>query len=408
MNVSTTLNVTGAIVTKTGVTLYTEEGDARALSQENFRTQEILETVLPLLVADGRAVIELEEWSIAKAIAAATNGAVQVEEVAGVVTSISAGGHTIEDPNGSLSGVIEDLMEGASAKGLTLFIENFSSIPRQHSKDELLEFMKRNDLPIADDGTIIVYKVLRHKDIESDHFVDCHSRTVPQRVGSIVQMPTSRVDPDRSRECSHGFHVCSRGYIGNFSGDTVVICKVFPQDVIAVPRDYNGSKMRVSQYQIVAEVPKNLQGFLQSNAPMNADSEGAKFVGRIVAGHHTPALELVEEIEHGKVNVTPIERIREPAVKKEKKAKSKPVFAREQKEKQKAKAISPKEVRAKIKALKNKAPTPKLTKEQKDFNKKLDKALKLFDKGDLSVREISRRLDIPRTTLRRYLDAAGR
>ena len=60
------------------------------------------------------------------------------------------------------------------------FIDN-----RQHSVDDLMRFLERGDLPLADDGSIIAYKMLRRKNGSEDIFVDCHSGNIPQRVGSV-------------------------------------------------------------------------------------------------------------------------------------------------------------------------------------------------------------------------------
>jgi hypothetical protein len=406
-----TLIIIGAVITNTGVTLYTEDGMSKTLASTDYRTADILDRVLPELYKHGRSELNLGEFSIAKIIEEKTGGAVKVTTNSyGEVTSISSNNKMIEaaltgDLGAALTGVLEDAVSGDSVKGLPAFIENFSSIQREHSQKELLDFMKRCDLPIADDGSIIVYKVLRRDPNREAYYVDCHTRTVPQRVGSVVRMPESRVDPNRRNLCSSGYHVCSRTYIGNFSGDVVVLCKVKPQDVIAVPLDYNGSKMRVKEYSIVAEIPTHLYNRLKRNAAMNSEEEGAKLIGRVVAGQHAQPIEIVEELEPGKVTVTPI--VREERVKTEKKVKTKakPIFERKQEKEKKVEAITPKAVQSKLKEIK--LESSKLTEAQKAYNKKLEKAKKLWMKGDMSIRAIAEKLGMDRNSLAKNLKNAA-
>jgi hypothetical protein len=68
-------------------------------------------------------------------------------------------------------------------------------------------------------------------------------------------VPRNCVDEDPDRTCSHGLHVCSFDYLPHFShaNGHVVVCKVNPADVVAIPRDYNNTKMRVCRYEVVGE-----------------------------------------------------------------------------------------------------------------------------------------------------------
>jgi hypothetical protein len=163
---------------------------------------------------------------------------------------------------------------------------------RQHSVEDLLRFLERADLPIADDGSIIAYKILRHKVGSSHVFVDCHTRKVPQKVGSYVCVSEDLVDKNRRNECSNGLHVARRGYIGTFGGDTVTLIKVAPEDVIVVPHN-DANKVRVCGYHIIAELPTAAYNLLKSNKPMTSDRQIAKLLGDALAGRHVERLEEV-------------------------------------------------------------------------------------------------------------------
>lgn len=196
-----------------------------------------------------------------------------------------------------------------STKGVELFMQRIASVDRRHSAADLLKFMERGDLPIADDGSIVIYKVLkRHPSIE-DAYVDCHTQKVTQRVGSYVFMDVSLVDHNRSTECSNGLHVARRNYVSGFSGDLCVIAKVAPEDVIAVPT-YDANKMRVCGYHILHELSPSQYSKLKRNQAITDDDAGQKLLANILAGIHVDKIEMVQITQHGGngVVITPVDK----------------------------------------------------------------------------------------------------
>ena len=184
-------------------------------------------------------------------------------------------------------------VKGNSTIGMENFMKRISAVieKRSHSVQDLLRFMERGDLPIADDGTIIAYKILRSNH-ESGVFVDCHTGRVPQKVGSYVCVDESLVDRNRANECSNGLHIARRGYIGSFGGDVCTLVKVAPEDVVTVPhRDAN--KVRVCGYHIIGLLdPESFQK-LKSNRPMTDNPKVARMLGNAIAGNH---IRKVEEV----------------------------------------------------------------------------------------------------------------
>lgn len=179
----------------------------------------------------------------------------------------------------------------ANPIGIENFLERLSAVidQRQHSVNDLLKFLERADLPIADDGSIIIYKVLNKC---GDGYVDCHTGMVTQKVGSYVCMDFSLVDHNRRVECSNGLHVARRGYVRGFGGDVCTISKLAPEDVIAVPL-YDANKMRVCGYHILHELSAEQYGQLNQNKPITNTPEGQKLMGEIMAGRHIGKLEEV-------------------------------------------------------------------------------------------------------------------
>ncbi len=175
-----------------------------------------------------------------------------------------------------------------STAGVEKFLERLAAVidKRNHSVDDLLKFMERGDLPIADDGSILIYKVLNRKGSRTDgKYVDVYSKKVEQFTGAYVCMDPSMVDHNRRTECSNGLHVARRGYIREFGGDVCVLCKLAPEDVIAVP-EYDANKMRVCGYHILIELSDAQYALLKKNRPITDDEEGKRLLGNAMAGKH--------------------------------------------------------------------------------------------------------------------------
>lgn len=177
-----------------------------------------------------------------------------------------------------------------SVEGVSNFFRRLATVERAHSVQDLLTFMEKGELPIADDGSILVYKLLnRHGQGESLYFTDVHSGNVKQKVGSKVFMAEKLVDPNRNRECSNGLHIARRDYLRSFSGNACMLCKLAPEDVIAVPHN-DARKLRAKGYFIVAELSDADRRLVVANKPM----QDKVLLGNVAAGNHTAMLETVE------------------------------------------------------------------------------------------------------------------
>ena len=182
----------------------------------------------------------------------------------------------------------------SSPIGIENFLRRCATVAaeRSHKVEDLLRFMDRGDLAIADDGCILIYKRLKSSQ-DPNVFRDVHSGLVPQRVGSYVHMDPKMVDPNRHNECSQGLHVARRGYLNSFCGDVCVLAKVRPEDVIAVP-NYDANKMRVCGYHILYKLNQKHFASLIQNKPMTDDEEGRTIIGNALRGNHIGIIELVK------------------------------------------------------------------------------------------------------------------
>lgn len=188
-----------------------------------------------------------------------------------------------------------------SSTGMQNFLRRAGMIKRGHSVEDLLKFIQKGELPLADDGCVLVYKLL-NKTSKEGVFVDCHSGNVKQRVGSFVHMAETLVDPDRRQDCSNGLHVARRDYLRSFSGNVCVLAKLAPEDVIAVPQ-YDARKLRAKGYHIIAELSAADCDRVKSDKPM----KDQVLLGNAIAGNHVGILERVEitQSKGGGLRITP-------------------------------------------------------------------------------------------------------
>lgn len=189
----------------------------------------------------------LEVFNTKEVVVKKSNGKVQLKD-----GNLYFGDRQI---TGLVSSRIFEMLElGLSIDPMIRFVENLMQNPSKRAVDELFGFIDACDLPITEDGHFLAYKRVR------EDYKDVHSGTMDNSVGKIVEMPRNLVDEDKSRTCSAGLHFCSYDYLKSFSGERIVVVKINPADVVAIPIDYNNSKGRTCRYEVVEEM--ELEGSL--------------------------------------------------------------------------------------------------------------------------------------------------
>lgn len=173
--------------------------------------------------------------------------------------------------------VMELLDHGLDVKPMLNFVSNLMANPSKRAVDETFGFVDACKLPITEDGCILAYRRVR-----ADYF-DQHSRTVPNKPAHLftqeelnampivcgkqnevtvsvmdgrtfVDMDRNLVDEDKDRTCSQGLHFCSYEYLQHFPGERIIVVKINPCDIVAIPSDYNNAKGRTCSYEIVDEI----------------------------------------------------------------------------------------------------------------------------------------------------------
>jgi hypothetical protein len=146
--------------------------------------------------------------------------------------------------------MIQMLQEGFPIEPMVNFMDNLYQNPSKRSVDELYGFLEKSQLPITPDGCFLAYKKVR------DNYMDCHTGTMDNSVGKIVEMQRNEVDDNKDRTCSSGLHFCSLGYLSHFGGERIMIVKINPRDVVSIPSDYNDTKGRACRYEVIGELNK--------------------------------------------------------------------------------------------------------------------------------------------------------
>ena len=138
------------------------------------------------------------------------------------------------------------------------FLVKLQQNPIKDSVDTLFNWLQAEKFSLTERGDIIGYKSV-YKTDEGFRSVSSGTASVngvsqtgqiKQAIGDVVTMPRAGVTLDPNSACNVGLHVGTYGYASTFSGDTIIEVLVDPADVVSVPHDCNGTKMRVCRYTV--------------------------------------------------------------------------------------------------------------------------------------------------------------
>lgn len=149
--------------------------------------------------------------------------------------------------------ILKLMNKGLPFKPMLKFLENLMQNPSKRAVDELYGFLEVGNLPITEDGHFLAFKKVR------PDYRDIHSGRFDNSVGKVCEMQRNQVDEDKDRTCSYGLHFCSQDYLPKFGGSVsagyhIMIVKINPRDVVAIPSDYSNTKGRCCRYEVVAEL----------------------------------------------------------------------------------------------------------------------------------------------------------
>lgn len=129
------------------------------------------------------------------------------------------------------------------------FLENMFKNPFINAVHEIYDFCTKMDFEITEDGCFLAYK-----NVNADLSSIYDNGKTKHVIGGYTEVEA--YDTDRNQTCSKGLHFCSRNYLKSYPGNTTIIVKVNPMDVVAIPTDYNFEKGRCRRYMTVGVIGK--------------------------------------------------------------------------------------------------------------------------------------------------------
>ena len=217
---------------------------------------------------------------------------------------------------------IEDKLD---VEPLVNFWKNVLLNPDKGVRQQLFGFLEHNGHPITDKGYFLAYKavkVARKYDVETGEevvsvsynentgerveevlnqsmsFKPYHSGAhgMVVKVGEPITMPREECDSDPYQTCSAGLHVGSMEYVHDFGYSEGVILEVLvsPRNVVAVPEDYNNTKMRCCEYYPIAITNGNNENIYLESDYQAIDHNNLE---ADLEDYEVSKLEIINEIE---------------------------------------------------------------------------------------------------------------
>lgn len=157
--------------------------------------------------------------------------------------------------------VVRFLDEGVEDfKPLVSFFEKVSTNPNDHSRQQLFDWLNvRQGISITESGNIVAYKGVYsdgtggYQSGHQGHAIrngEDIRGYIPNAVGDLIEMPRSEVAHDPSQACHQGLHVGTYEYAESYASGAMLKVIVDPRDVVSVPTDGGGEKIRVCRYRV--------------------------------------------------------------------------------------------------------------------------------------------------------------
>lgn len=157
------------------------------------------------------------------------------------------------------SRILEHLANSIPIDPICAFAEKLMENPNASVREDLYKWLERGNMPIFSDGDFMAYKLVR------EDFTPIHNGPYgqDQSVGKIVEQPRETCNENRDQTCASGLHFCSYEYLPHFQswnsnkGNVVIVLKINPRDVVAIPTDYNLSKGRTCRFEVIDTIDPN-------------------------------------------------------------------------------------------------------------------------------------------------------
>jgi hypothetical protein len=162
---------------------------------------------------------------------------------------------------------------------LLRFVNKLFSNPSARAVNELYNFLQHKNMPITDEGNFWAYKGL-----QSDFYsITSGKLTLLQGtankegkiyngVGETIECVRHQVNDNKDETCSYGLHAGSLEYARDFAQGKLVIVEINPADVVSIPSDCDGQKLRTCKYKVVQEYVEPLNSVYVKTNNFNNNS----------------------------------------------------------------------------------------------------------------------------------------
>lgn len=240
-----------------GATVIFSDGTIQQISQDNANYGRVVSilTGTPIDQIDEAALLEL----LIPALSVGKNLNRLSERVAFDGANILFDGDVVADA--IAEHILRIVKEGGnpdSYKALVAFMEKLYTNPSESSRNSLYDFIVRHNITIDPDGDFYAYKGVK-SDLgsvwEGFGIVDGVSMngSLPNKPGSILEIPRSKVNADNAIGCGTGLHAGTYAYAEGWARGVLLLVKINPRDVVSVPSCSSYQKLRTCRYKVISQ-----------------------------------------------------------------------------------------------------------------------------------------------------------
>jgi len=129
-----------------------------------------------------------------------------------------------------------------------LFLDKLAEVQSMEVYENIHNFLVHSDLKINENGDVVAYKAV------TEDFKDIYTGKIDNSVGSIIKEDRRKISSDANSTCSFGLHACSMNYLRESRyapfGSKMIEISVDVRNIVCVPNDYKGTKIRVCEYKV--------------------------------------------------------------------------------------------------------------------------------------------------------------
>ena len=175
---------------------------------------------------------------------------------------------------------------------LLKFLNKLHQNPSARAVNELYNFLQHKNLPITSEGNFRAYKglLLDYYSITAGKIPLIQGMVndkgqIYNGIGETIECVRNSVDDNKDNTCSYGLHAGSLSYATDFAKGKLVIVEINPADVVSIPSDCNGQKLRTCKYVVVEDCAAPLDSVYIETAVPISDQTAAQFSGDAEAGY---------------------------------------------------------------------------------------------------------------------------